>query len=66
EATSALDLSNEQRLYKRLRQMGTTFVSVGHRASLLKYHDFVLELCDDCTWKLTPIQDYVVNTEAFT
>lgn len=65
EATSALDLANEQILYQKLRQMGTTFVSVGHRTSLLKYHDFVLELSIDCTWELTPIQDYEVNTEAF-
>lgn len=65
EATSALDLANEQRLYKMLREMGTTFVSVGHRTSLLKYHDFVLELKPDCQWKLTPMQEYEVNTEAF-
>ncbi|MBF2049397.1 MAG: ABC transporter ATP-binding protein/permease [Leptolyngbya sp. IPPAS B-1204] len=65
EATSALDLGNEQRLYQKLRDMGTTFVSVGHRTSLLKYHDFVLELSGDGTWKLTPTRDYVVNAEAF-
>lgn len=65
EATSALDLGNEQRLYQKLREMGTTFVSVGHRTSLLKYHDFVLELNGDGSWKLTPVQDYVVNAEAF-
>lgn len=65
EATSALDLANEQRLYQKLREMGTTFVSVGHRTSLLKYHDFVLELNSDCGWKLTSMQDYTVNAEAF-
>lgn len=65
EATSALDLANEQLLYQKLRDMGTTFVSVGHRSSLLKYHDFVLELGNNQTWKLTSIQDYEVNTEAF-
>lgn len=65
EATSALDLANEQRLYERLRQTGKTYISVGHRASLLKYHDFVLELKSDKTWKLTAREDYVVDTEAF-
>ncbi len=65
EATSALDLANEQRLYQQLRQSGTTYISVGHRASLLKYHDFVLELKGDQTWKLTAREDYVVDTEAF-
>ena len=65
EATSALDLANEKRLYETLREIGTTFVSVGHRTTLLKYHDFVLELSNDSSWKLTPIQDYRVNEEAF-
>lgn len=65
EATSALDLANEQRLYQTLKDMGTTYVSVGHRTSLLKYHDFVLELSSDKTWKLTPMAEYEVNTEAF-
>jgi vitamin B12/bleomycin/antimicrobial peptide transport system ATP-binding/permease protein len=65
EATSALDLNNEKRLYEKLREMGATFVSVGHRTSLLKYHDLVLELYSDATWKLTPIQEYRVNEEAF-
>lgn len=65
EATSALDLANEQRLYQNLREMGTTFVSVGHRTSLLKYHDFVLELSSDGGWTITPVQEYRVNAEAF-
>jgi putative ATP-binding cassette transporter len=65
EATSALDLANEQRLYEMLREMGTTFVSVGHRTSLLQYHDFVLELKTNCQWKLMSMQEYEVNTEAF-
>ncbi|MFM7423788.1 MAG: ABC transporter ATP-binding protein/permease [Elainella sp.] len=64
EATSALDLANERQLYDKLRELGTTYVSVGHRTTLLKYHDFVLELKPD-SWKLTPIQDYVVSEEAF-
>src|SRR4029077_6296805 len=38
EATSALDAANEEHLYTMLKQSGTTFVSVGHRASLIKYH----------------------------
>jgi putative ATP-binding cassette transporter len=65
EATSALDLANEQLLYKKLRETGTTFVSVGHRTSLLKYHDLVLELTGNSSWKLMPVQEYVVNAEAF-
>jgi putative ATP-binding cassette transporter len=65
EATSALDLENEQRLYDILRKKGTTFVSVGHRTSLLKYHDYVLQLEGSASWKLTPMQEYVVDAGAF-
>ncbi|MBF2002927.1 MAG: ABC transporter ATP-binding protein/permease [Synechococcales cyanobacterium M58_A2018_015] len=65
EATSALDLDNEKRLYQHLRESGTTFISVGHRTSLLKYHDYVLQIRGDQTWQVTPTADYVVDAEAF-
>ena len=54
EATSALDLDNEAHLYDQLVHMGTTFLSVGHRATLPQYHQLVLELTDDHTWDLNP------------
>ncbi|HEY9772623.1 MAG TPA: ABC transporter ATP-binding protein/permease [Planktothrix sp.] len=44
EATSALDAANEEHLYTMLKNSGTTFVSVGHRPSLIKYHTNLLEL----------------------
>lgn len=44
EATSAVDIATERRLYEALAASGATFVSVGHRASLLAYHARVLEL----------------------
>ncbi|WAL59230.1 ABC transporter ATP-binding protein/permease [Thermocoleostomius sinensis] len=52
EATSALDLNNEERLYQHLQAMGTTFLSVGHRATLAHYHQAVLELAQDKAWQL--------------
>jgi putative ATP-binding cassette transporter len=52
EATSALDLNNEERLYQHLQAMGTTFLSVGHRATLANYHQAVLELAQDKAWQL--------------
>ncbi|MBD2744856.1 ABC transporter ATP-binding protein/permease [Coleofasciculus sp. FACHB-1120] len=52
EATSALDLSNEERLYQHLQAKGTTFLSVGHRATLASYHQSLLELSQDKTWQL--------------
>jgi putative ATP-binding cassette transporter len=58
EATSALDLANEKRLYQQLQAMETTTISVGHRASLLQYHKYVLHLTDDTRWQLMLAQEY--------
>ncbi len=54
EATSALDLANEAKLYDYLHHSGTTFVSVGHRESLVDYHQITLELAEDHTWAIKP------------
>ena len=58
EATSALDLANEKRLYQQLKAMETTTVSVGHRASLLQYHKYVLKLAEDTRWQLMLAEEY--------
>ena len=52
EGTSALDEDNELTLYSLLRKSGLTFVSVGHRSSLIQFHDFVLQLDGSGGWKL--------------
>lgn len=52
EATSALDQGNEERLYQHLQAIGTTFLSVGHRPTLVNYHQCVLELSQDQTWHM--------------
>jgi len=44
EATSALDINNEEHLYNLLVEIGTTFISVGHRPSLKKYHQVIINL----------------------
>lgn len=58
EATSALDLENEDHLYRLLAASGTTLISVGHRATLLKYHKQVLELDGQGGWKLHDVEGY--------
>jgi len=58
EATSALDLKNEEMLYQELQRSRTTFISVGHRESLFKYHQWVLELTEDSHWRLVSVNDY--------
>jgi ABC-type uncharacterized transport system fused permease/ATPase subunit len=44
EATSALDLENEKAMYDALNLLSITYVSVGHRPSLLRYHSKKLVL----------------------
>ncbi|HEY9802768.1 MAG TPA: ATP-binding cassette domain-containing protein [Leptolyngbyaceae cyanobacterium] len=58
EATSALDLNNEGNLYQQLQETKTTFISVGHRESLFNYHQWVLELSKESSWRLVSIEDY--------
>lgn len=50
EATSALDVNNERLLYGTLQKHGATYVSVGHKAELFKYHSHVLELSKGGGW----------------
>ena len=65
EATSALDLKNEERLYQQMQATSTVFVSVGHRTSLLQYHQQILELKGDSSWRLALAQDYTKSAELF-
>lgn len=58
EATSALDIENEERLYVELKATSSTVVSVAHRSTLLKYHEHVLEVVGNGTWRLHRAQDY--------
>ncbi|KAL1527767.1 hypothetical protein AB1Y20_009152 [Prymnesium parvum] len=58
EASSALDENNERRIYELLTQSVDSFVSVGHRPSLLQYHTHVLELKGSGAWRLVGAADY--------
>ena len=62
EATSALDVQNEERLYRLLQAAELTYVSVGHRPSMLQYHQYVLELAGEGRWRLLPVETYVLET----
>lgn len=62
EATSALDTANERRLYSLMRQHVSSFVSVGHRPSLLAFHTHVLFYDEDkCSWKLVPVSEHTAH-----
>ncbi|KAA6420322.1 MAG: abc transporter family [Trebouxia sp. A1-2] len=69
EATSALDTENEELLYKALKQIGVTFVSVGHRPTLTAYHEQQLRLQpvnndsspSGIKWEVGPISEAAVS-----
>jgi putative ATP-binding cassette transporter len=56
EATAALDEPMEARIYAILRERlpGSTLVSIGHRKTLLAFHDRHLEMTPDAEGAFTP------------
>jgi len=64
EATSALDVKNEEHLYRLLQATEVTYISAGHRPSVLQYHQHVLELTGEGHWRLVPVETYVLETSA--
>jgi putative ATP-binding cassette transporter len=58
EATSALDITNERRLYGLLQSLGISYISVGHRPSLVDYHQTVLDLGAENGWQLYDASRY--------
>lgn len=61
EATSALDIENEGSLYRHLIESSTTFFSVGHRPTLVKYHQYILDLSVNESWQLIPTEKYIFS-----
>jgi vitamin B12/bleomycin/antimicrobial peptide transport system ATP-binding/permease protein len=59
EATSALDIYNEALLYEQLQSTNITFLSVGHRPTLNRYHSSILSLTEHKAWSLEPSNDLV-------
>ncbi|WP_317108270.1 hypothetical protein [Chroococcidiopsis sp. SAG 2025] len=43
--------------------IATMFISVGHRSSLVKYHQQVLELYGNSGWQLFPVQSYIQHAQ---
>lgn len=69
EATSALDTANEAALYKALLASSTTVISVGHRPTLLAYHEQVLQLSANAggvagPWRVLPAKQLAAATAA--
>jgi len=53
ESTSALDVSNEQHLYQMLRDADITYLSVGHRPTLIPFHQLVVEILGQGKWRFS-------------
>ena len=64
EATSALDVKNEEHFYRLLQAAEITYISVGHRPSVLQYHQHVLQLTGEGRWRLLPVETYMLETSA--
>jgi putative ATP-binding cassette transporter len=52
EATSALDEDNQGVLYTSIKGSEISFISVGHRTSLIPYHDRILTLDRSGSWEI--------------
>ncbi|WP_315708140.1 ABC transporter ATP-binding protein/permease [Brenneria uluponensis] len=55
EATSAMDVETEQQAYSALGGLDITYISVGHRETLLKFHPQKLHLMAKGEWQLTQL-----------
>lgn len=55
EATSALDEQTEMAIHRLLHEQlpGSTIISVGHRSTLLEYHDRILNITVAGSWKVS-------------
>eukprot|EP00439_Symbiodinium_sp_Y106_P071249 s2462_g12.t1 len=66
EATSALPLAAEKTVYDQFTSEPRIegYVSVGHRVSLAKYHDVVLELLGEGQWRVMTPSEYEDGSRA--
>ncbi|MDR0245593.1 MAG: ATP-binding cassette domain-containing protein [Burkholderia sp.] len=53
EATSAVDVQTEHDLYALLASIGVTYISVGHRPSMMRFHPHTLGLLPNGDWKVS-------------
>ena len=56
EITSSLDVNTEMKMYQYLLQQNVTLISIGHRDSLKKFHQFELKLYKNGRHTLENIQ----------
>lgn len=64
ESTSALDVANEKHLYHKLREADNTYISVGHRPTLIPYHQLIVEILGQGKWRFLSPNEFK-ESEAF-
>jgi putative ATP-binding cassette transporter len=57
ESTSAVDIKTEESLYSLLSEAGTTYISVGHRPSIINFHKTAVELDENGGWLTFPVDN---------
>ncbi|WP_332846288.1 ABC transporter ATP-binding protein/permease [Pseudomonas lactucae] len=55
ESTSAVDVLTEEVLYSLMSEIGATYISVGHRPSIIRFHNSMLELDQYGGWAINPL-----------
>ena len=51
ECTNAISIDLEMEIYHYLQNIGVTIITLSERESMLKYHDYVLQLQEKGSWK---------------
>ena len=64
EASSALDVANEQLMYELMNKQHIPFLSSGHRPTLLRFHRHILQLSPDHSWKVEPSLEFEMLNNA--
>lgn len=64
ESTSAIDIPTEARLYQTLIEEEVTFVSVGHRETILRFHDRALRLLPGGEWEVIDSRSIALTPDA--
>ena len=56
ECTSAVSLDVESLLYEHSKKLEITLVTISHRHTLYKYHDYLLQFSGEGTWNISKIE----------
>lgn len=65
ESTSALDVANEELMYRALSTFPNTLISIAHRPTVVRFHTHKLELFEGGAWELQPTAECIPPRMAF-